>query len=261
MKIEIQIGCDLDSVDIARSILENMDASTQKVVPMSRAVIRDDAQDFNRRLEAWLKIESDYDAKISNVHYRSLFHWFDVDYNGRKSVVSVADSTCSLSQNNGFDIVHFYGCEIFFDGCGGFSSDEFLSLCSGTNKVVAYFSEPYVATFPCVKMLQGVMKKCDVSFVYRPRIGKLFDGEIDGDFEVCGECSHRVFVDRPEELCSEVHLKIVDGEEASRKSVGEDVRCLTCARKYRADGGWKLAVNQRCPYYAEHFVSEANSGA
>ena len=34
MKIEVQIGCEFGYVDIARGVLENMDASTQLVVPM-----------------------------------------------------------------------------------------------------------------------------------------------------------------------------------------------------------------------------------
>jgi hypothetical protein len=52
----------------------------------------------------------------------------------------------------------------------------------------------------------------------------------------------------------------MDGEKSCRKRIGEDVRCMTCARKYRADGWWRLAVNKRCPYYAEHFLSKVNNG-
>ena len=261
MRIEFQIGCELGCVDIAKGILENMDASSQLVVSLSMSVARDNMNDFSHRLEAWLKIESGYGARVSNVHDCSTLRQFDVDYRGRKSVVSVVDRIYSSGQDNdnGFDIVHFYGCEIFFDGCNGFSPDEFMLFCAGAKKAVAYFSEPYVATLPCVEMLQGVMKKCDVSFVYHPRTWMVADGETDGDFGLCGKCSHRVFVDRPVELCSEVHLKMVGEDEASRKGIGEDVRCTTCARRYRAGNGWRLAVNKRCPHYAEHFVSKANS--
>lgn len=53
---------------------------------------------------------------------------------------------------------------------------------------------------------------------------------------------------------------MMDGDEAGRKGIGEDVRCTTCARRYRNDDGWRLVVNKRCPYYAEHFVGEANNG-
>ena len=259
MKIEVQIGCTFGYVDIARSVLENMDASTQLVVPMSSAVKMHDAKSFNHGLEEFLKTESGHGARISNVHDYSLFRQFDVDCRNRKSVVTVADTVCSPGKDKGFDIVHFYGCELFFDGCNGFSPDEFMLFCAGAKKVIAYFSEPYVATLPCVEMLQGVMNKCDVSFVYHPRTWMVADGETDGDFGLCGKCSHRVFVDRPVELCSEVHLKMAGEDEASRKGIGEDVRCTTCARRYRAGNGWRLAVNKRCPHYAEHFVSKANS--
>jgi hypothetical protein len=259
MKIEVQIGCEFGYSDIARSVLENMDASTQLVVPMSSAVTMHDAKSFSHQIEEFIKIESCHGAAISNASDYPSFHLFNVCYKDRKSVVTVADIVCSQGKDKGFDIVHLYGCELFFDGLDGFSSDEFMMFCSGAKKVIAYFSEPYVATLPCVEMLQGVMNRCDVSFVYRPRTGVVADGETDGDFGLCGECSHRVFVGRPVELCSEVHLKMAGGDEVSRKGIGEDVRCTTCARRYRAGNGWRLAVNKRCPHYAEHFVSKANS--
>ena len=261
MKIEVQIGySEFGYSDIARSVLENMDSSTQLVVPMSSVVKMHDAKSFNHLIEEFLKTESGHGARISNVHDYSLFRQFDVDCRDRKSVVTVADTVCSPGKDKGFDIVHLYGCELFFDGRDGFSSDEFMMFCSGAKKVIAYFSEPYVATLPCVEMLQGLKDKCDVPFAYRPRTGMVADGEIDGNLGLCGECSHRIFVDRPDELCSEVHLKMMGEDESSRKSIGEDVRCITCARRYRDDGGWRLLVNKECPYYVEHFVSEANNG-
>ena len=150
MKIEVQIGCEFGYVDIARGVLENMDASTQLVVPMSSAVKMHDAKSFNHLIEEFLKIESCYGAAISNVCNYPSFHLFNVGYKGRKSVVTVADIVCSQGKGKGFDVVHLYGCELFFDGRDGFSSDEFMMFCSGAKKVIAYFSEPYVATLPCV---------------------------------------------------------------------------------------------------------------
>ena len=221
MKIEVQIGCEFGYVDIARSVLENMDASTQLVVPMSSAVTMHDAKSFSHQIEEFIKIESCHGVAISNVCNYPSFHLFNVGYKDRKSVVTVADTVCSQGKGDGFDIVHLYGCELFFDGRDGFSSDEFMMFCSGAKKVIAYFSEPYVATLPCVKMLQGLKGKCDVSFAYRPRTGMIVDGEIDGDLGLCRGCSHRIFVDRPDELCSEVHLKMMGEDESSRKSVGD----------------------------------------
>ena len=260
MKIEVQIGCEFGYVDIARGVLENMDASTQLVVPMSSVVKMHDAKSFNHLIEEFIKIESCYGAAISNVCNYPSFHLFNVGYKGRKSVVTVADIVCSQGKGKGFDVVHLYGCELFFDGRDGFSSDEFMMFCSGAKKVIAYFSEPYVATLPCVEMLQGLKGKCDMSFSYRPRTGMVVDGEIDGNLGLCRGCSHRIFVDRPDELCSEVHLKMMGEDDSSRKSVGEDVYCTTCARRYRNEGGWRLLVNKRCPYYVEHFMGEANNG-
>lgn len=54
MKIEVQIGCTFGYVDIARGVLENMDASAQLVVPMSSAVKMYDAKSFNHGLEEFL---------------------------------------------------------------------------------------------------------------------------------------------------------------------------------------------------------------
>ncbi len=256
MKIEMHIGSGINDFVVARNILSNIGSRLQRVAIMSN--VASSYWNTSRMIEVGIKVESDYSARIGRISCDSLFNQFDVEFDGRKTTVSVSDADRKVC--HGFDVVHLYRGELFFDGLCSIGTVEFEEMCGDAEKAILYFSEPYVATKGAVDLVRRLSALHQVSFLYYPRNMKLIESETVGDFCICDKCNHRINVGRPDEVCSEVHLKLADSDTVNEMVVGDDVRCTTCGRKVRDKDGWRLLVNNNCLYYTEHFLGGIDNG-